>query len=392
MANAKYRDARAGFTIFFESDGTISLEELNELLQESGYGPVAQRTMTHYGKLLTAGFDRYISINRFDVARASRAYGNMSNLSRYKYRKTNRDVNVLFAKPAKLLQTRGILIESGDVGAIIELSDADRYEDLHIFRPRSGDSITISYSDREIDGTIIACDLTSRPPIVELEYQRLISLSEIDYSIKSNRRTVEFKLVSDDNESIGLDVIGRRLYYFFELLEGIRALYNEAGRHSEESNYAPPPTVTEIRVSSPATLILELAPDLIDLLTQLLLLLNTFSWREGSEERRMPREKEGRLVDTKRHTESKIESGVVELEVESTRREDTLGYEVTKKVLLRFSESYIAAEDLLRILDSDIIPPRRALAQSDIRDIEVTVDEDSDHDDKNNESDSDLNE
>ena len=71
MANATQRDSRAGFTIYRESGGGISRDALNDQLVSAGYGPVSDRTVTHYRSLLVAGFDRYISINRFDVARSA---------------------------------------------------------------------------------------------------------------------------------------------------------------------------------------------------------------------------------------------------------------------------------------------------------------------------------
>ena len=75
MANATTRDARAGFAMYLQSSEGITLDVINARLEASGYGAIAQRTLTHYRKLVSAGFNRYISINRFDVARASsRAY------------------------------------------------------------------------------------------------------------------------------------------------------------------------------------------------------------------------------------------------------------------------------------------------------------------------------
>ena len=70
MANATPRDTRAGFDIYQSADGAISLDDLNARLARAGYGPVARRTLTHYRHLVEAGYNRYIAINRFDVARA----------------------------------------------------------------------------------------------------------------------------------------------------------------------------------------------------------------------------------------------------------------------------------------------------------------------------------
>lgn len=74
MANASPRDTRAGFEIYRSSGGNLSLDELNRRLAESGHGPVAQRSLNHFRRLLETGYDRYVSINRFDIARASEPY------------------------------------------------------------------------------------------------------------------------------------------------------------------------------------------------------------------------------------------------------------------------------------------------------------------------------
>ena len=137
MANATTRDARAGFAIYLQSAEGVTLDEINSRLEASGYGAIAQRTLTHYRNLVKAGFDRYISINRFDVARASRAYENMSTLSRYRYRSTDQEVSVLFSRSSCLLEAQGKLVESSDVGAVIEFSDEDILEELQRFGPGS---------------------------------------------------------------------------------------------------------------------------------------------------------------------------------------------------------------------------------------------------------------
>ncbi len=67
MANATYRDCRAGFDVFRRYGGSIARDDLNVELVEAGYGVVSDRTFGHYRKLLRSGFDRYISINRFDI-------------------------------------------------------------------------------------------------------------------------------------------------------------------------------------------------------------------------------------------------------------------------------------------------------------------------------------
>ncbi len=107
MANATPRDTRAGFDLYRAAGGSLSLDDLNEQLIEAGYGPVARRTFTHYRHLIEAGYNRYISINRFDVTRASVAYENASAMGRYRYRETNVGVRIVFAKSSRLFEAFG---------------------------------------------------------------------------------------------------------------------------------------------------------------------------------------------------------------------------------------------------------------------------------------------
>ena len=375
MANANYRDARAGFAIYFGKPGGISIEELNELLQADGYGPIAQRTMTHYKNLVAAGFNRYISINRFDVARASRAYDNMSNLSRYKYRRTNQDVTVIFTKRAEILEVRGKLVETSDVGAIVEFSDENGIEELKNFSPNTRDRVVLYNSklEKEINGVVLTCDTLSQPILVEFEYERLISISETEDTVSQSSQLVRFNLFSEEENSVRIDVIGRRLYYFFELLEGIRALYNEAGSQSKDSNYAPPPIVSEINVASPATLILQFPPELIALVSWPLLLVPREivsvrkTWHEGTQHK-----KEAQLADVKRRT---IESGN-----DSEQHEESLTSEIVINTRIQLPESRISTEKLRKFVHTYFLPPYRDLARSDVREIEATIDGGPDRD------------
>ena len=375
MANATTRDARAGFAMYLQSSEGITLDVINARLEASGYGAIAQRTLTHYRNLVKAGFDRYISINRFDVARASRAYENMSTLSRYRYRSTDQEVSVLFSRGTYLLEAPGRLIESGDVGAVIEFTDEDILAELQGFRPRSGVAVTLHHANapKAINGVVIDCDLTSRPVLVEIEYAKLVSLAEIEDSSPLQHRLVQFRLISEDQDVTTIDVVGRRLHHFFDLLEGIRALLNETGRYSEEYTYAAPPVVQEIRVASPAVLLLQVPAELVSLVSWPLLLALLPSlrkiWHQGTREKR-----EGQLVDAKRH--------IAELELEAREKEATLHSEIIDNLRAQLPNSSIPEEELRKIWSSYILPPYRALARSDVREIDVTIDEVSDENNK----------
>lgn len=98
MANATPRDSRAGFTIYRESGGSISRDALNDELISAGYGPVSDRTMAHYRSLLEAGFDRYISINRFDVARSASRFEDLGASPRYGFQTYGEGVRLMIAR------------------------------------------------------------------------------------------------------------------------------------------------------------------------------------------------------------------------------------------------------------------------------------------------------
>lgn len=375
MANATPRDARAGFAIYLQRNGAVDLKAINARLEESGYGRIAQRTLTHYRNLVKAGFNRYISINRFYVARASRPYENMSTLSRYRYRRVDQQVNVMFSRSENILEVQGRMVESGDVGAIIAFAKEDVLDELRQYKPRPGVDLSL-YSANPLDtvsATVVDCDLTGSPALLEIEYTTLVSLAEIEDSTALQNVLVEFALVSDDTDPVAIDVIGRRLHSFFDLLEGIRALLNEAGRYSDEFTYAAPPVVHEIRMASPTVLLLQVPPELVSLVSWPLLIALLPSlrktWHKGTREKR-----EAQLADAKRH--------IAELDLEAKRKETDLYSEIVDNVRAQLPNSTISDAMLEQIWASYIRPAYRALSRSDVQ--EITADEEGASEDNGN--------
>ena len=391
MANATYRDARAGFVIYLEHDGEIWRDALNETLQAHGYTPISKRMMTHYANLFRVGFNRYISINRFDVARASRAYDNMASLSRYKYRRVDQDVTVVFENRSTILETRGNLIESGDVGGIVEFSAVDSIEGLTEFNLRPKNRVALYFPDlqSEINGVVVASDRISRPMLVEIAYERLFSVSEIENLEPLPKDRVCFKLLSNEEETLIVDVIGRRFYYFFEFLEGIRALYNEVSGLSTDHRYAPPAVVSEISVASPATMVLQFSHELVDLIpwTRVFDYLSAIVTLKYAH-RSSPRANKESPVDENSDTINSTGSDLIfEAEESIKQQENELTTEICRKTRVRIPGSSISDERTLRIIQQYIIGPCRELAGSDVHKIETTIDEDSDSDDSNSKED-----
>lgn len=372
MANATPRDTRAGFDIYRSAGGDIDLAHLNERLIEAGYGPVAARTFVHYRHLLEAGFNRYVSINRFDVARAAEPYENAAGSGRYRYTPADVGVQVVFAKGSRLLEAGGRATEVGDVGAVLEFQEPEVVEGLAALKPQPSDMVTIRYLEagRSVTARIVDTDLKRTPGTVEVEYRRLISVAAIGLGEPLSVTVTRFSLDVGDEGDATIDVVGGRLYQFFEFLEGIRSLANAASSLQPDPRYAEPPVLKRLTVASPADLVIELAQELIDLVPYALVagFLGAVSrfvtkrkeWYEGTGQK-----KKNKLTD--------LEIELKELEVERAHSEAQLRRELVRRVDATFAGTVLTPDDAARLVDEYVLPPLRALGQSGVTDVEGAV-------------------
>ncbi len=260
--NATQRDTRAGFDLFRSTGGAVSVDDLNARLLQAGYAPVSVRTYNHYRKLVQAGYTRYVSINRLDVARASAPYDNASGNGRYSYRAADLAVSVLFAKPSKVLEAAGRSVEIGDVGALLSFDDPVALAGLRSVKPQPGGQVAVLYldADRTVDGRIVEADVQAATATVEIEFTRLVSIA--DLGAAEALPVVETRLTlrgPHDDAGPTLDELNRRLYHLLELLEGFRALVNRAGDTAARAVYAAPPVLRCLDAASPPELVIGLA-------------------------------------------------------------------------------------------------------------------------------------
>lgn len=365
MANATPRDTRAGFDIFRSAGGEIALEELNDRLVQAGYGLISRRTLDHYRSLVEAGYTRYVAINRFDVSRASAPYENASAMGRYDYRKVDLGVNVVFAKGSRLLEASGRAKEIGEVGAMLLFSETEVVEGLKMLKPQPGNMVTIRYLEagKTVGGRVIDADLKSDPATVEIEYARLISIADVGVGDPLPVRDAGFVLRGPQDAVQTLDLVNRRLYYFFELIEGVRALVNEAGAHQEGPVYAEPPVLRSLAVASPAQLVIQLAERLVDLLPLALLAAalkaagafpaKRKEWYEGTGQ-----DKQNELTD--------IEVQLKQLELDAKREEAALRGKMVGQLRASFPGTTLSASDAAKLIDEHVLPPLRALGEMGI--------------------------
>lgn len=370
MANASPRDTRAGFDLYRSSGGSISLDELNGQLLEAGYGPVANRSYNHFQKLVANGVEHYISINRFDTSRASVPYDNASASGRYAYQHVDLGVRVLFAKGSQLFETFGRAAEIAEVGTVLRFVDAEVVSSLKDLNPQPGNTVSVRYLEagRTIGGRIVEVDLASSPALIEIEYARLTPLYALPHGTALASVTSQF-VVSGGDERQTLDLVGRRLYHFFELIEGFRSVSNGAGSSSTLPVYASPPVVANLSVASPASITLEVAerlPALIPILTTIGIMKvagefikHRKVWLEGSGAR-------------KRNTLTDLEIEEKKLALERSRLNTAILREIEANVREQFPDSTIGSADIERIAKSQILPHLEALGEAGVSDLTIS--------------------
>lgn len=254
MANATPADARAGFEIFRASGGTASLDEINAALKRAKHGEIHDRSVRHYANLLRAGYDRYVSVNRFDVASASRAYENSSALGRYQYLPSQAGVRMTFARDGDLMEVIGATERLGDVGAQLVFDNPGDAIGLAKAKLHSNQMVRLDFLDpaRSTAARVIEIEIAGDRASVEVEFSRLQSV--VDYTGRDPLPTerFEFRLVPTDDDDQAADLVGRRIYYFLELVEASRSLVNEYLESNDSEQFATPAAIASLRVESPA--------------------------------------------------------------------------------------------------------------------------------------------
>ncbi len=230
--------------------------------------------------------------------------------------------------------------------------------------------ITMRYLEagRTVGGRVIESDLKSSPALVEIEYARLTSIADIGAGTPLPTEPIQFTIIGQDDEVQTLDLVGRRFYHFFELLEGMRALTNTAGGQRDEPVYAPPPVLDRMTIASPAVLLVQLASELVELVPWALAagaLSKAWqfpekrkTWYEGTGQR-----KQNELTD--------LEIELKELEVEEQQQEAQLRQEITGRVRSAFSEIELSDDEIEQAVNEHVLPHLRALGRTGVTAIEA---------------------
>jgi len=144
MPNASPADVRAGWNIF-RKDPELSLEEINARLQAQGRKPIANRSLQHYRSLLRNGFDRYVPINRFDVARAAKPFEGLSALPRYFYYGVTVSVWFRYTRDGKQHEVAATAERVGEVGAVLVLDGTSDIDTLRRSHPSLDSRVSLRF-------------------------------------------------------------------------------------------------------------------------------------------------------------------------------------------------------------------------------------------------------
>ena len=254
--NATPRAARAGYSIYRREGGEVSLDDLNDALGLAGYGPVSDRMLQHYRNLTNAGFDHYISINRFDVARAASRYEDLGANPRYRFEGGQSEgVQLLIVKPGRFWSVPATVDSISETGALIRLVDSEYTAALKRAKIHATDLVTMRFleSGREVEGRIVEVDVETSPAMIEVQFGFLHSLAELTDAEPLPTELLQIRLISeDDDRGATTDQLGRRMYLLFELVDELRSLVNRELQQTSDERYAAPAVVHSLSVASPA--------------------------------------------------------------------------------------------------------------------------------------------
>ncbi|MXY02176.1 MAG: hypothetical protein F4190_00750 [Acidimicrobiales bacterium] len=377
MPNATPRDARAGFEIFRRSSKQMTLDELNHRLVSGGHRPVSPRTYRHYASLISAGYNRYLSINRFELSRSYAPYENASSMARYDYKAVDIAIRMMMDKSRSSFEIEGFATRLGDFGSIVEIRDSTVHRRLDEMRPRVNDKVMLHYSDvgLTVNGRLVDVDLSAVPAHLEIENSRITPVASIVDGVVLETSLSRFTLRDEFADQQTTDQIAKQLYYFFELLEGLRSIVNLAYR-IDSPTYAPPAQLAELQIASPTVVVVEIVEQLVDLFPwgMAAVILSKIwglpekrkTWYEGSREKL-----QFRLFDH--------ESEVRQLELDVRRKEAELRSRIIDAALEAFSDEDLSLADVQRVLDRDLLPNLRELGRIGVSAIEAVVEQSGQH-------------
>lgn len=354
MGNITGVSARTGFEIFRRSGFKAAKSELDANLNALGYAPISDRMYRHYRALAAAGYNRYISINRFDVARAAEPYENLHSNERYKYTDSSIPARVTFPRGRRLVEAFGRAERIGETGLLLvidgkktvkALKDADN-------RPRAAESVRIELLDPpgQVDARIVDIEAVEDELAIEVEFARLQSVADWVGRVPLPMNLYTLRLTTETSPYLPVDVIGRQLYYVFELVEASRSLVNEVGSAAKNGRYAPVAQVHRLSMRSPLEFLVAVPDPVAFLLGGTFSLLGlALTWQRL---RKARLENNSLEIDTEvKAAQAELDKAVIQLEkkaVDALSEEFSISSESARAAMTSYPQLPAIANDLAK--------------------------------------------
>ena len=268
----------------------------------------------------------------------------------------------------------GRATEIGETGAIVRIIDAEYTQGLTALKARAGDMVSIRFleSGRTVHGRLVELDVASHPALLEVDYSGLVSLAELEVGLPMPVVRASYRLGGAEGEELTIDVLGRRIYEFFEVVEETRALVNRVASRSGTTapNYASPIVLESLRVASPAEFVVSVTGLVQQVLPVGLLTAVVRGAALFVDKRKVWHEGTGVVLDNRAKL---AETELKELQVEQARAEAVL----IKAAADSLTREFPAADrsEIEQTVRLRIVPPLRNLGESGVESIRELDDE-----------------
>ena len=250
------RPAAIGWGLFRESGFTLTRNEVNAQLTDMGLKAIQKRTYDHYGRLVRHGFQRYITINQFDVHQLRNPVWSSALRRRYRLRPSEVEATLRLLDPDGDGDRTVTAHVSAVSDALILIKDTELTPD-----DENSHGVLVMGEGGELLSVVVDL-VTGGGTGAELTVLGHVDVSEAnDLEELPERRMT---LTIDRADASSLAETARTVYQAFQLIESVRILCDAAlvEIDGEDSGYdvgvprvlgmsKSNPTMLEIAMTSP---------------------------------------------------------------------------------------------------------------------------------------------
>lgn len=237
----------------------MSIDDINERLQDQGFRSVSARTYQHYHKLFRYGYENYVPINQLDVETLQDPVWEDSVRKRYAFRETHLEVEVRLLDGKTLLIFPGLAARVSDAMVVVRFSDSDAVGYFAAHRRRRRAILEIAFRDT---GEVIAASLDSiyiemqrDVAVVRAAIQDPLLIDGLGLREPLDERSLRVVIAARD-ATVFLGDVAAALYWIFRGIEAARLAADDLllAVHPEGRFGLPPSRVRRMQLSSPLTI------------------------------------------------------------------------------------------------------------------------------------------